>query len=85
MKHQAFHLKCLLCESGSGHLSDCCFTLTNPDKVVKVDVLREPGGDSVHAEELRFSLSVGWGAKSSQSNIMTKRLKQAAGNEHDTV
>lgn len=36
---QAFHLKCLLCLSVAGHLPDCFFVRTNPDKVVKVDVL----------------------------------------------
>lgn len=37
------------------------FIHRKPDKVVKVDVLRGPGGDGMHAEELLLILTAGQG------------------------
>ena len=73
---------------GAGHLPDCFFVRGNPDKVVKVDVLRGPRGDGVHAEELAFSFTMGRGSegqrerereKERERENTTTRLKQAAG------
>lgn len=52
-----------MCLRGAGHLPDCFFVRRQPDKVVKVDVLCGLGGDGMHAEELPFSLTMGWGGR----------------------